>query len=91
MPKGAGSGIYAVSFCVISDILISNGSKTGTLTPPYLRMFEINGMWFAAAELAGLDRLTFLASLHRYGVPAINLRDEEVDRELEAARRLGGK
>jgi len=44
-----------------------------------------------AAELAGLDRLTFLASLHRYGVPAINLRDEEVDRELEAARRLGGK
>lgn len=44
-----------------------------------------------AAELAGLDRLTFLASLHRYGVPAINIRDEEVDRELEAARRLGGK
>jgi len=63
-----------VVFRVIFDILISSGSETGTLTSPYLRMFEINGMWFAAAELAGLDRLTFLASLHRYGVPAINLR-----------------
>jgi len=42
-----------------------------------------------AAELAGLDRLAFLASLARYGVPAINLRDEEVEKELEAARRLG--
>lgn len=44
-----------------------------------------------AAELAGLDRLAFLASLARYGVPAINLRDEEVEKELEAARRLGGE
>jgi len=39
-----------------------------------------------AAELAGLDRLAFLASLARYGVPAINLRDEEITREIEAAR-----
>ncbi|WP_211204548.1 UPF0175 family protein [Ammonifex degensii] len=42
-----------------------------------------------AAELADLDRLTFLASLARYGAPAINLRDEEVTREIEAARKLG--
>ncbi|MEW6572090.1 MAG: UPF0175 family protein [Bacillota bacterium] len=41
-----------------------------------------------AAELAGLDRLTFLASLARYGVPAINLRGEEITREIEAARKL---
>ena len=31
-----------------------------------------------AADLAGVDRLTFLELLGRYGVPAINLRDEEV-------------
>ncbi len=41
-----------------------------------------------AAEIAGVDRLTFLELLGRYGVPAINLRDEEGEREVEAARRL---
>lgn len=43
-----------------------------------------------AAEIAGVDRLTFLGLLGRYGVPAINLQDEEVTREIEAARRLAG-
>lgn len=43
-----------------------------------------------AAELAGLDRLTFLTRLAAIGVPAINLRDEEVAAELDAARELGG-
>lgn len=42
-----------------------------------------------AAELAGLDRITFLSVLARYDVAAINLRDEEVARELEIARELG--
>lgn len=42
-----------------------------------------------AALLAGLDRPTFFASLARYGVPVINLQDEEVKKEIEAAQKLG--
>ena len=43
-----------------------------------------------AAQIAGVDKVTFLNLLHRYGVPAINLKDEEVEREIEAARELEG-
>jgi len=41
-----------------------------------------------AARLAGLERIDFLSQLARMGVPAINLREEEVDAEIEAAREL---
>jgi predicted HTH domain antitoxin len=41
-----------------------------------------------AAELAGMTRVDFLDSLARVGVPAINLRDEEVEQEIRAAREL---
>jgi len=44
-----------------------------------------------AAELAGMERLTFLSELGRYGTPAINLRDEEITEEIEAAREMRGK
>ncbi len=44
-----------------------------------------------AAELAGIDRLTFLSGLSRYGSPAINLRDEEITEEIIAAREITGK
>ena len=43
-----------------------------------------------AASLAGLDRVGFLARLGQIGVPAINLRDEEIDAEIAAARELAG-
>lgn len=43
-----------------------------------------------AARLAGIDRVSFLARLGQVGVPAINLRDEEIDAEIEAARELAG-
>ena len=43
-----------------------------------------------AARLAKLDRVGFLARLAQIGVPAINLRDEEVDAEIAAARELAG-
>jgi predicted HTH domain antitoxin len=43
-----------------------------------------------ASRLAQMDRLAFLARLQDVGVPAINLRDEEVDAEIEAARELAG-
>ncbi len=41
-----------------------------------------------AAQLAGVDRVSFLTSLSRYGVPAINLQEEEVEHEIEEARKL---
>jgi predicted HTH domain antitoxin len=41
-----------------------------------------------AAQIAGLDRITFLTSLSRYRVPAINLQSDEVIAEIEAARTL---
>ena len=43
-----------------------------------------------AARLAEMDRVTFLYELERIGVPAINLRDEEVEAEIRAARELAG-
>jgi len=44
-----------------------------------------------AAQIAGTNRLTFLTLLSRYGVAAINLKDEEMAYEIEAARRLAGE
>jgi len=41
-----------------------------------------------AAELAGMARVEFLRSLARVGVPAINLRDEEIEAEICAAREI---
>jgi predicted HTH domain antitoxin len=41
-----------------------------------------------AARLAGLDRVGFLHELGRLGVPAINLREEEAEAEVLAARDL---
>ena len=40
-----------------------------------------------AAAICGLDRVTFLLSLHRVGVAAIDLDEREVDDELAYARR----
>lgn len=43
-----------------------------------------------AARLAGLERVAFLYELDRLGLPALNLRDEEVEAEIQAARDLAG-
>ena len=50
-----------------------------------VRLFE-KGMVSAgvAAKIAGVDKVSFLCLLHKYGVPAINLKGEEVEREIEA-------
>jgi predicted HTH domain antitoxin len=39
-----------------------------------------------AAQLAGMERVEFLYALAQIGVPAINLRDEEIDAEIRAAK-----
>ena len=43
-----------------------------------------------AARLAGMDRISFLHELARIGVPAINLREEQIEAEIRAARELAG-
>jgi len=43
-----------------------------------------------AALLAGVNRVTFLQRLAEVGVPAINLRDEEIAAEVQAGRDLAG-
>jgi predicted HTH domain antitoxin len=44
-----------------------------------------------AARLAGMDRASFLYELERVGLPAINLRDEEVEAEIQAAKDLAAQ
>lgn len=44
-----------------------------------------------ACQVAGLDRMTFLSLLSRYGVAAINLEGEEVTHEIEAGKKLAGR
>ena len=51
-----------------------------------VKLFEMkrlsSGM---AAKLAGVDRVTFLLSLHRYGVAMIDLDDEDLFADLHNA------
>ena len=55
------------------------------------KLFELGRLTAGqAARLSGTDRITFLSHLSRIGVPAINLRDEEVNAEVQAARELAG-
>lgn len=35
-----------------------------------------------AAQLAGVDRVTFLLGLHRFGVPAVDLADDELQSDF---------
>ncbi len=41
-----------------------------------------------AVRLANMDRVVFLAHLTKIGIPAISLRDEEVDAKIQAAKEL---
>lgn len=41
-----------------------------------------------AAQLANMDRVTFLSQLSQIGVAAINLRDDEVEAEIQSAKDL---
>lgn len=55
------------------------------------KLFELGRLTSGkAARLAGMERVAFLYRLQQIGVPAINLRDEEVQAEVEAARELAG-
>ncbi|HNB53870.1 MAG TPA: UPF0175 family protein [Anaerolineales bacterium] len=53
------------------------------------KMYELGRLTAGkAAQLAGMKRLDFLYQLGTIGVPAINLRDEEIEAEIQAAREL---
>ena len=52
-----------------------------------VKLFEMK--WLSsgqAAELAGIDRVTFLLNLHHYNVPMIDLDGEELISDIENAK-----
>ena len=53
-----------------------------------VKLFELG--WVSSAEaarLAGMERVPFLLSLHRYGVAMSNLDEEELTQEFANARK----
>ncbi len=51
-----------------------------------VKLFEMKRMSSGmAAELAGVDRVTFLLNLHNYNVPMIDLTEEELLSDMENA------
>jgi predicted HTH domain antitoxin len=51
-----------------------------------VKLFEMKRLSSGvAARLAGMDRVTFLLSLHRYGVAMVDLEEEELRSDLENA------
>ena len=51
-----------------------------------VKLFEMKRLTSGiAAQLAGMDRVTFLLSLQRYGVAMIDLEEDELRADLENA------
>jgi predicted HTH domain antitoxin len=51
-----------------------------------LKMFEMKRLSSGqAAQLAGQERVPFLLSLHRYGIPMIDLTDDELEGDVQNA------
>lgn len=51
-----------------------------------VKLFEMKRLSSGvAAKLAGVERVTFLLDLHRYGVPMIDLDDEDLLTDLRNA------
>lgn len=54
-----------------------------------VKLFELGKLTSGkAAELAGMPRAAFLYTLARYNAPAINVQAEEIEHEVESARRI---
>jgi predicted HTH domain antitoxin len=74
------------------DILIATGqSREGFAQEAKFllaaKLFDLGRLSSGkAAELAGMDRVTFLLSLHRVGVPVINLDEREMEDEFKYGR-----
>lgn len=51
-----------------------------------VKLFELKRISSGvAAQLAGVDRVSFLLSLHRYGVAALDLDENELESDVENA------
>lgn len=51
-----------------------------------VKLFELNRLSSGlAARLAGMSRVAFLLSLHNYGVPMIDLDDDELEADVTHA------
>ncbi|TDP20642.1 UPF0175 family protein [Halanaerobium congolense] len=51
-----------------------------------VKLFELKRIFLGmAAEMAGMDRFSFLIELNRYGVEMINMEPEELVSDLENA------
>lgn len=51
-----------------------------------VKLFEMNRLSSGmAARLAGMERVAFLLDLHKYGIPMIDMDDEEFDEDLKNA------
>ncbi len=51
-----------------------------------VKLFEMKRLSSSiAAQIVGMDRITFLLSLHNFGVPLIDLEEEELLSDIENA------
>ena len=51
-----------------------------------VKLFELKRISSGiAAEVVGMDRVSFLLSLHRYGVPMIDLDETELESDMKNA------
>jgi len=81
-----------LSIEVPEDVLIPTGqTREGFIQEASFllaaKLFELGRLSSGkAAEMCGMDRVTFLMSLHRAGVPAIDLDDREMEDEFRYAR-----
>jgi predicted HTH domain antitoxin len=52
-----------------------------------VKLFELKRIFSGmVAEMVGIDRVTFLLDLHRYGVEMINMEPEELATDVENFR-----
>ncbi|MCB0195453.1 MAG: UPF0175 family protein [Anaerolineae bacterium] len=77
---------------VPQSLKMSDGEFTNELLfMAAAKLFELGRLSAGrAARLAGMTRLDFIQRLGQIGVPAINLRDEEIEAEVQAGQDLAG-
>lgn len=81
----------AISIPYSEDLLVATGKSKEALEQEMrfllaVKMFELRRLSLGkAAELSGMEKLSFMEELGRIGVPAINLDDDQISDELKNA------
>ena len=84
--------MHTLNIDVPEDVLIATGqSREGFIQEAKFllaaKLFELGRLSSGkAASICQMDRVTFLLSLHRVGVPALDLDDEEMEEEFRYGR-----